>query len=344
MIKQITNNIINFKGASPQRKEDSYSYERQRTRKATSHQNNSKKTASQTKTKVLVRNSNGDVFEYNPKIRNIRPANKNKKKKKTSPLAPIALGATILLAAAGLNTCSRQENKPQTDNPPYTIIETSPNILNTDNEIEVTQGEFYADYNTEDITSAVETIKSNQDLKEVFYNLIETKNNMRSVIDNPIETIETLLEQPWAQDVEIELVLPQIFFESSGMHYLKDGSINSSWADCNGFMQLSKAAQGDMNKNHFDDNEQDRNDPLGNLKLGIAYDSELLNKYFDGDIFSAIAAYNCGPTNAKNGTYYGADVYANNILGYYNILKNNPQYTQMLLDGALDEYQDEFIY
>ncbi len=342
MIKQVTNNIINFKGASPQKKEDSYSYERQRSRRTTPYQNNTRKTAPKATTKVFVRNSNGDVYEYNPKIRNIRPT--NKKKKKTSPLAPIALGATILLAAAGLNTCSRQDNKPQTDNPPYTIIETSNDVLNADNEIEVTQGELYTNYSTEDITSAVETIRSNEDLKEVFYNLIETKNNMRSAIDNPIDTIETLLEQPWAEDVEIELVLPQIFFESSGMHYLKDGSINSSLADCNGFMQLSKAAQGDMNRNHFADNEQDRNDPLGNLKLGIAYDSDLLNKYFNDDMFSAIAAYNCGPTNAKNGTYYGADVYAKNILGYYNILKNNPQYTQMLLDGALDEYQDEFIY
>ena len=115
-----------------------------------------------------------------------------------------------------------------------------------------------------------------------------------------------------------------------------------SHAQCNGFMQLSEGAQSDMNNKYFSDEPLDRNDPIDNLKLGIAYDSTLLNDYFDGDMFKAVAAYNCGPGNVENGNYYGADEYANKILSYYDVLKRNPQFTQMLIDGALDEYQNRF--
>ncbi len=371
MIKTVGNmNMINFRGTSAQRNEDIDFYDieqmfrnrdKQNLRKQVTSQPSTHRTSVRSHThnseKVFVKNSNGDILEYTPRV---RQSAKKKHKKRISPLAPMALTAAIFLSSVGISTCGgREEDKPVQTVEPTTIIISDPDILSNSAEgiidIQTTEtlntetdgiAEFEtskAPYSEAEIANAVEAIKSDTTLSNVFYNLIATKNNMEACLDNPIETLEELLCEPWAKGVEIELLLPQIFFESSGLHYREDGTVRSSSANCNGFAQISEGVEHDMNQNHFSDNPQDRNDPLGNIMLGIAFDSELLNKYFEGDMFNALAGYNCGPRNARNGNYYGADEYAKDIIGYYNILKNNPQYTQMLLDGALDEYQNGFF-
>lgn len=368
MIQPVKNfNTLSFRGASPQRKNDDLIFddinrmfaerdkkqleERQKqtrvrqnsetTRRKQAGQPSGTRTRSQEhkrahSQKVYRRTSDGDVLVYTPTIEHLPERNR---KKKSSPLAPAALTLALLLSAAGIGTAVNKSARQEAPSIPA-ISETAAETYGADNEI-LTQDSTSYDYI--DVMQAVDTIKSDENLSRVFYNLIETKNNMAQTIGEPVEILEELLDEPWAKGVEIELVLPQIFAESSGMHYLDDGSVNSSYADCNGFMQISTDAEFDMNKIYFSENPINRDNPTDNLKLGIAYDSELLNNYFEDDMFNALAAYNCGPANARSGNYYGADGYAEKILSYYKVLKDNPQFTQMLLDGALDEYQNEFL-
>lgn len=77
------------------------------------------------------------------------------------------------------------------------------------------------------------------------------------------------------------------------------------------------------------------------MHLGIAFDNYLTDK-FDGDKFKALAAYNCGAGNVLSGKDYG-DNYAQKILDYYEVLKNNPEYTKMLLSGDFDSYQNDLL-
>lgn len=103
---------------------------------------------------------------------------------------------------------------------------------------------------------AIVEILSDENLKQVFSDLVETKKNMEKTIDEPIETIQEILDKEYGENLEIELILPQIFVESSGNHFNKDGSVNSSYANCNGWLQLSEGATEDMNKLYFDENEK----------------------------------------------------------------------------------------
>lgn len=286
--------------------------------------------------RTVKRNDDGDMVEYTTKT-----APKGRKQHKPK-IAPYALAASLLLTALGVHACQEQG---KTDAAPTAepMIQETTGFNWYDNLSDYSKYESeIGNYTYEDVLMAVREIESDKTLSNVFYDLIAAKNNMEETIGDPKVVLGELLEQDYADGIEMELVLPQIFVESSGNHYDSEGNVLESHAQCNGFMQLSEGAQSDMNNKYFSDEPLDRNDPIDNLKLGIAYDSTLLNDYFDGDMFKAIAAYNCGPGNVENGNYYGADEYANKILSYYDVLKRNPQFTQMLIDGALDEYQNRF--
>ncbi len=194
------------------------------------------------------------------------------------------------------------------------------------------------------IENAVNTIKDDIELKKAYYDMLVTIQRLRKNIDDPVNTIKDILSQPWAKGLDIEYILAQIFMESSGNHYIESGEINTSDTGCVGLMQLSKNAQTDANALYFPDDPQDRNDPLGNLKLGIAYNKFIMDNYFENDLFNTLCAYNAGITNILNGNYKNSDEYALNILKYREILQAHPNYTQMLLNGDLDEYMDEFAY
>ena len=266
-----------------------------------------------------------------------------KRNKKKIPVTICALlGAGTLLFTLGSKSCTIEQNQYEKQGSRAAKTEKTIEIEQPQIDIEIEIEE--SPYSKEEIQNAVETIKSDEDLKVVYYNMIKTIENMSETFDSPIETINKILEQPYAFGVDIEFVLAQIFCESSGCHYDENGQVLSSWADCNGFMQVGKGVEHDINEKYFSTTPQDRDNPLGNLKLGIAYDSYLKTERFKDDFFNAVAAYNCGPANASSGNYCGADEYANTILNYYKILKNNPLFTQMLLDGELDEYRDEFLY
>lgn len=286
--------------------------------------------------RTVKRNDDGDMVEYTTKT-----APKGRKQHKPK-IAPYALAASLLLTALGVHACQEQ-GKTATNPTVEPIIQETTGFNWYDNLNDYSKYESeIGNYTYEDVLMAVREIESDKTLSNVFYDLIAAKNNMEETIGDPKVVLGELLEQDYADGIEMELVLPQIFVESSGNHYDSEGNVLESHAQCNGFMQLSEGAQSDMNNKYFSDEPLDRNDPIDNLKLGIAYDSTLLNDYFDGDMFKAVAAYNCGPGNVENGNYYGADEYANKILSYYDVLKRNPQFTQMLIDGALDEYQNRF--
>ena len=285
---------------------------------------------------TVKRNDDGDMVEYTTKT-----APKGRKQHKPK-IAPYALAASLLLTALGVHACQEQGKTDATPTVEPIIQKTTEfNWYDNLNDYSKYESEI-GNYTYEDVLMAVREIESDKTLSNVFYDLIAAKNNMEETIGDPKVVLGELLEQDYADGIEMELVLPQIFVESSGNHYDSEGNVLESHAQCNGFMQLSEGAQSDMNNKYFSDEPLDRNDPIDNLKLGIAYDSTLLNDYFDGDMFKAVAAYNCGPGNVENGNYYGADEYANKILSYYDVLKRNPQFTQMLIDGALDEYQNRF--
>lgn len=280
-----------------------------------------------------------------------RPYSEDKYTKKCTPKrnknkAPVRictlLGAGALLLTLGTKSCTIEQNQYEKQGSRAAKTEKTIEIEQPQIDIEIEIEE--SPYSKEEIQNAVETIKSDEDLKVVYYNMIKTIENMSETFDNPIETINEILEQPYAHGVDIEFVLTQIFCESSGCHYDESGQVLSSWADCNGFMQVGKGVEHDINEKYFSTTPQDRDNPLGNLKLGIAYDSYLKTERFKDDFFNAVAAYNCGPANASSGNYCGADKYARTILNHYEILKNNPLFTQMLLDGVLNEYRDEFLY
>ena len=254
--------------------------------------------------------------------------------RKVSPLqAGAALAAALLLVTGGaMRTNSKDEKNIELGQSPSVIIVNA----QTDCEENETKPQKIS------VKEAVQTIQSSEKLSKVYGDMIDTIQNMEKTIDNPIGTIQNILEKPYAQGIELELVLPQIFVESSGCHYDENGDVLKSYANCNGWMQLSEDATSDMNRLIFEDNNKNRNMPKDNLHLGISFDSHLLER-FDGDMFKTLAAYNCGATNVRNGKTYG-DEYAQEILEYYKVLKNNPQFTKMLISGQLDEYKNDFLY
>lgn len=264
----------------------------------------------------------------------------NAKKAKKSVSIPAALSAAAILLSLGIKTgLIALDNDGDIELPSSSVVlEQEPQPAY---EIEIVDPPKYS---AEEIQYAIDTIKSDPDLKKAYYDMILTINNMSDVFDNPVEVLNSILNEPYASNTDIEYVLAQIFAESNGQHFDENGEVLTSGANCNGYMQMSKAATEEMNNRYFEANPQDRNDPLGNLKLGIALDNYLIENSFPNDLFNATAAYNCGVGNAKKGNYIGADKYAQKVLGCYQILKDNPLFTQMLLDGELNEYQDEFIY
>ena len=193
----------------------------------------------------------------------------------------------------------------------------------------------------EEIINAIEIIKSNPETQKVYSDILKTIKRMKSSINNPINTINELLSQEWVNGIDIELVLSQIFIESSGNHYNENGTIKTSSTNCVGFMQISKGSQTDTNNEFFQDNYQDRNDPIGNINLGIGYTQLLMNNYFGNNIFDTLCAYNVGQGNILAGNYLGSEKYASKILYYQEILKSNPDFTQMLLNGDFDEFETE---
>lgn len=370
MIQPVKNNFnINFKG-TPQRKpdDDGLQFEEinaifrrrdaeraleQQRQAQLAQQRAAQKSASNIKSyrpktqaqpkKVYARTANGDIIEYTP-----RPRSRAKKKKHVNPVATAIMGLTALLATFSIGSYSSNQNKAESAPiiPPAIVEEGTMPSLTEDEIIEAAriQAEYKLEQRQTEIAEAVNTIKSSPEMKKTYYDMIETLQRMEDVIDNPVGTINDILSESYAEGVEIEMVLPQIFFESSGFHYNEDGSVNSSYANCNGWTQIGVDAWGDMNKKYFFDNELDRDVPIDNLKLGIAYNHELMSVYFPDDLFNVFAAYNCGPGNARRGNYGEAADYSRNILNAYKILKDNPDYTQMLLNGELDEFQGEFRY
>lgn len=193
------------------------------------------------------------------------------------------------------------------------------------------------------IKEAVETIKNDAELKKLYYEMTITIQRMKNVMDDPVGKLQELLSQEWVDGVDIELILPQIFYESSGNHYNENGTVLTSTSNCVGYMQLSQVAQTAVNDVYFTDNPQDRFDPIGNLNLGIGLIQLHLDNYFEGDLFNSICAYNAGAGNIMNGNYLGSNYYADKILKCRENLKNHQDYTQMLLDGDLDPYLNDFL-
>lgn len=357
MITPAKNSHINFKGM-PEQKDDGLKFDEinaifkrrdeqrrleyeARQRELRQNQIRGKRTSQSTPAKRKT-NRHGDSFELVKPAQTNRPRKKHKKK--ASPLAPIALAGTLILSAFGFKACTSstpaQDLGPEN---PTSYVQSVPeqNYDIPTQGIEITLGESARADREEEISAAIDSIKSNPETKEAFFNMIKTIQRMEKTLgQDPIELLQDYLSEPWGQNVELELVIPQIFFESSGMHFNKDGTVNISSADCNGFMQLSEDAQHDMNLYYFKENPQDRNNPRGNLKLGISYDHYLL-KYYDSDKFDTLAAYNSGIGNVDKGRDYG-DEYAQDILGVYKILKDNPELTQMLFNRELDTHLDEF--
>lgn len=255
-------------------------------------------------------------------------------------VVPAALFSAALLLSLGLKTgvITIEEDTEEPPSASSTVIEEEPAAVYEPQVVEAPK------YSAEEIGYAVETIKSDPDLKKAYYDTILTLNNMSDVFANPVDTLNSILDEPYAGNIDIEYVLAQIFAESNGIHFEENGAVLTSGANCNGYMQISEAAAEEMNRKYFQDDPQDRNDPLGNLKLGVALDNYLIENSFPDDLFNATAAYNCGAGNARKGNYIGADKYAQKVLACYQILKDNPLFTQMLLDGELNEYQNEFIY
>ena len=338
MIGQIQNNLLNFKGGNNSLDNDFIEIDRMfKTRDA---KNKALKKAQQTK--------QAQTYTYNKRkalqadIYENKRAQKPKKKKINIPLliatalASAGIYATVTTNNADKDTISLTVEAQNNNLTSYTEV-----LKGVGREAVILANEAA---HSEEVLQAVEAIKNDPELKEVYYNMGVTLQRLGNAIDNPSEALEQVVSEPWAQDVDIELLLPQIFYESSGQHYNEDGSINTSSANCSGLMQISEGAQTETNKKYFSDDPQDRTDPVENIKLGAGLTELLLDNYFEGDLYDALCAYNVGQGNILKGNYLGSEKYAEKILNCREILKAHPEYTQMLLDGDFDEYLDEFIY
>lgn len=281
------------------------------------------------------RHLNKDTFE----------PNSQKKKKSSINNIPILLAATLASFGILVTTLPRiNSGNEETKTTEATQRIESPLF---EEDVQMTEEELVITTNAQkekQIAAAVETIKNDPELKKAYHDMIVTIQRIGEIIENPVETIQEMLKQPWVRDIDIELILPQIFYESSGFHYDENGEVKISSANCAGYTQISEGAQTDVNRVYFSDNPQDRFDPVDNINLCIGLDQLLLDNYFEDDLFNTICAYNAGAGNILNGDYFGSDEYATRILNCREILKANPMFTQMLLNGDLDEYVDEFIY
>ena len=275
---------------------------------------------------------------------------RTRKNKVNLPALLIALATgTGLFTGVGMIQGNRESTK--TDNEPISIVqnieETATQSINespnSQTEVIITEAEQEIK-REEEILEAVNAIKNDPELSKLYYNMIVTIQRVGDCIENPVQTIQEILSEPWVEGLDIELVLPQIFYESSGQHYDENGEINTSGAGCVGLMQISDAAQTELNNKYFSQNPKDRFNPKDNLTLGIGLTQLLLNDYFPDDLFNSLCAYNAGQNNILKGNYKGSDKYTEKILNCRELLKENPKYTQMLLAGDLDQYINEFVY
>ena len=363
MIQPVGNFNINFKGTPERAQDDDLGFreinkmfaardrerQAQRTAVKSAQTNPTRVQKSQPKTthkrddrnniRVISRTDEGDIIEFSTRSR----APQSRKKGKGNIILRAAIPSTIALGTllAILNPLTDKPNEP-------TGAETtSSQIYTTSAPVEVSEEELISQaqqqVRKQEVKEAVDNIKKDPELSLHYYNMITTLQRMDNLLGDSTSVLEQILSEPWAQGTDIELLLPQIFYESSGLHYDENGTINTSSANCVGLMQISEDAQIDVNKRYFSDMPLDRQNPVDNIKLGIGLNQLLSEEYFGDDIFSVLCSYNAGAGNILKGNYLGSDIYANNILTCAKALKEHPEYTQMLLSGELDEYKDELL-
>jgi hypothetical protein len=94
-----------------------------------------------------------------------------------------------------------------------------------------------------------------------------------------------------AQGVDCNLAIAVANAESGGNQYNNDGSVVTSSAGAVGIFQLEPGTAAGLGV--------DPTDPTQNIQGGVTYLGQLLNQ-FNGDVPSALAAYNWGPGNVAS--------------------------------------------
>ncbi len=299
------------------------------------------------------RTQDSDSFEMTraQKLRAQEKARNNAKLK----LAAYSAAALVALGGLswGVSRANETNNAPEYDItlPSDSFVVTDPteeypDFIITEPTTEATEPATEAETQHKiSVDEMISYVQSDPYLMKSTYDIISTIQSMESEIDNPIGTINSILEQDFVDNQDLELILAQIFVESSGNHYDEDGSVLSSYANCNGYMQISEGVEGDINRIYYPDEDLSRDNPIHNLKLGIGYNDWLKENYFEDDLTKIMIAYNAGAGSVINGTYGdGPAEYANNILTTYYNLKENPELFDMILSGELDEHKNEFAY